>query len=518
MDEIIKQIHKSVDEGNFTKALDIINQYMSLYENNAEFLKAEARLCLKAGEYKTAISILKKAETIAFNDGEVYYLLVQAYEQYQSRPDDYGDVIEINTDNAEPASYKDKLDVFSNRVAMQEIMRGATAPLVSIYFLAYNNLEKYTKPAIEAILKYTTGIDYELLLIDNGSTDGTLEYFKSIPFEKKRIYHISKNIGAVFGFKGAKAFSRGEFFRGKYLVTIPNDILVTKNWLSNLLRCAESDSRIGAVVPMSNYASNFQSVDLGFSDMNDMQIKAAAYNVSNPQKWEERLRLIPTVMLIRSELYSMYEGDYGFVYYFTDDDLSVVWRRWGYRLMVCGDTFVYHAGSVGHAPEQIREDLEKGREVYSKKYYGIDAWEDISRCSPGLVQYGLKDAVKRSRNYILGIDNSCGADLLAIKNELRKMGMFDSVLSAYTQDAKYWLDLKTICEGNVYCQPIDKIHEVLEGKEYDYIFLSKDVRDYANYKALVDVLAQHLTIDGRLIYRCTEEDGCVIGHIITQHA
>lgn len=29
MDEIIKQIHKSVDEGNFTKALDIINHQMS---------------------------------------------------------------------------------------------------------------------------------------------------------------------------------------------------------------------------------------------------------------------------------------------------------------------------------------------------------------------------------------------------------------------------------------------------------------------------------------------------------
>ena len=140
MDEIIKQINQSVDEGDFIKALDIINQYKSLHENNVEFLKAEARLCLKAGEYQTAISLLKKAEAMAADDGEIYYLLVQTYERYKSRPDEYGDIIEINTDAVDSVLYKDKLDVFSNRAAIQEVMRGKDAPLVSIYFLAYNKL------------------------------------------------------------------------------------------------------------------------------------------------------------------------------------------------------------------------------------------------------------------------------------------------------------------------------------------------------------------------------------------
>lgn len=502
LDKTIERLNQSIDDGELSQALEIISKYMSLYENDAEFLKAEARLCLKAGEYKTAISILKKAEIIAADDGEIYYLLVQAYEQCKGLPDEYGDVIEINTDNVEPAHYKDKLDVFSNRAAMHEMMRGKDAPLVSIYFLAYNNLEKYTKPAIEALLKYTEGIDYELLLVDNGSTDGTLEYFKSIPFEKKRIYHITKNIGALFGFKGAKAFSRGEFLRGKYMVTVNNDILVTKDWLKNMLRCAESDNKIGAVVPVSNYVSNRQCVDLGFTDVNDMQIKAAAYNVSDPRKWEERLRIIPTVILVRAELFNMYEADYGFVYYFTDDDLSIVWRRFGYRLMVCGDTFVYHAGSVGHNPAQIDEDLRRGREIYKKKHHGIDAWDDMCGLPQPSIHSCLKNALKREANCILGIDVGCGADLLVLKNELRKMGMFNCVLSAYTQDAKYWLDLKTICDGDVYCQPIEMIHEVLGEDKFDYILLGKDISEYDGEK-IIDVLKQHLTIDGRLIFNVT---------------
>lgn len=517
MAEIIRQINKYIDDGEFIQAVDLINKYISLYENDAEFLKAEARLFLQADEYEAAISVLKKAESIAADDGEVYYLLVQAYENFKCVPDEYGDVIEINTDNVEAVRYTDKLDIFANRAAVQDIMRGEDAPLVSIYFLAYNNLEKYTKPAIEALLKYTQGIDYELLLIDNGSTDGTLEYFKSIPFDKKRIYHISKNIGALFGFKGAKAFSRGELFRGKYVVAVPNDILVTKNWLNNLLKCAESDNKIGVVVPMSNYTSNLQDVDLGFEDMNDMQIKAAAYNVSDPRKWEERVRIIPVVMLVRAELYSMYESDYGFVYEFVDDDLSMMWRRLGYKLMVCGDTFVYHAGSVGTSSVRQAIDREKGRLIYRQKYYGIDAWDDMAFFSVGPIECALRDAIRRDKNYILGIDNGCGSDLLMMKNKLKKLGMFDIVLSAYTQDAKYWLDLKTICDGNVYCQPIDRIHEVLGKEKYDYIFMGKDVRKYNDYQTLINVLTTHLTAYGRLIFKCSDESGCAKVHVITHN-
>ena len=80
--------------------------------------------------------------------------------------------------------------------------------------------------------------------------------------------------------------------------------------------------------------------------------------------------------------------------------------------------------------------------------------------------------------------------------------MFNCVLSAYTQDAKYWLDLKTICDGDVYCQPIEMIHEVLGEDKYDYILLGKDISEYDGEK-IIDVLKQHLTIGGRLIFNVT---------------
>ncbi|WP_044974686.1 glycosyltransferase [Ruminococcus sp. HUN007] len=58
---------------------------------------------------------------------------------------------------------------------------------VTILVQTYNGLNK-TKKCVESILKTISGIDCDLWLIDNGSTDGTLEYFKNVEYEKKTYY------------------------------------------------------------------------------------------------------------------------------------------------------------------------------------------------------------------------------------------------------------------------------------------------------------------------------------------
>ena len=223
-----------------------------------------------------------------------------------------GMVCIVDSDEKEPIVYGDVLNPYANREKNMETIAETDDPYVSIYFQAYNHLEDYTKPAIEALFRYTKDIDYELILVDNGSTDGTFEYFKSLDHPRKRIYRITKNIGALYGYFGAKNATCGRFIRGKYFVGVPNDILVTENWLKNMLICAESDERIGFIVPVSDHVSNFQDVDLGYTDFEDMQKKAAQFNQSDPSKWYDRIRLIPTVCMIRASLREFYEADYAF--------------------------------------------------------------------------------------------------------------------------------------------------------------------------------------------------------------
>ena len=150
-------------------------------------------------------------------------------------------IIERNMDQMEPPAVGNSL--FENRTAMAE-MRQTSQPEVSILITAFNRLEK-TRRCVESVLANTTGIHYELILLDNGSTDGTLEYFKSIPFQNKKIIHISKNLGAG---NAILDFTIDDF--GNYICSLANDIIVTPHWMENLLVCMKSDPRIGMVNPV----------------------------------------------------------------------------------------------------------------------------------------------------------------------------------------------------------------------------------------------------------------------------
>ena len=424
----------------------------------------------------------------------------------------YGEVIEI--DVGEVGAEVRQSDAFVRREVAADLCVGDAPPLVTVYFQAYNHLEDQTKMAIHSILQYTQDVDHELLLVDNGSTDGTLDFFRSIPHPRKRIFHVKENRGALFGYLAAKGAAGNAFIRGKYFAPLPSDVLVTKNWLKNLVACMESDPRIGMVVPVASYASYGQQSYLRFSTYGEMQDAAAAHNVSDPNKWEERLRVIPTASLNRSSFRNMYEADYAFYYNFADDDISFMYRRLGYRLMLCGDTFVYHAPGTAMTKEDFEFDLQSGREVFRRKYFGIDPWDD-TRFDLELRDKCLDVVPKRNAYHILGIDAHCGADLLHFKNRFRALGIENVTLSAFVQDSKYWVDLQTICDGAVFCLPLRDLAAALQGNVYDYIILGEPLYSYEDPQAMLELMRDHLSVDGRLTGR-VETDGEVF--VLERHA
>lgn len=504
--ECAARIRAAVEQGRLQEAMDLVDANLAEYGNHPEFLKAEALLCGQSGEYDTAIALLKRAAERAPEDGEIYYFLVKCYEknfEKTSISEEYSGITIIDTDAKEPVQYEDDLNLYTNRRAGDELVKDEDDPLVSIYFLAYNNLEKYTIPAIEALIRYTRHIDYEILLIDNGSTDGTFEYFKSLQFKRKRIYRVTKNLGALYPMLAIKHICGGRVFRGKYTLILPNDIIVTRNWLKNMLICIESDERIGMVVPRADNVSNLQSVGWTYTDPADMQAKAALFNKSNPSLWEERIRLITLAQLIPTNVLHLYDFDNAFIHNFADDDISFAYRRLGYKLILCGDTFIHHAGSVvlKTGTESFREDIEKGKKIFGQKYYGIDAWEDVINFECEMVQYVLLDAKVKNENLILGVDVRCGTPLLDLKNGLRRKNMYDTKLSAFTSAAKYWQDLSSICDNGVYDGPIEQIQEKIRKNYYDYIIWAEYINTYDEIEKLVLGMFSCLSKDGRLVFK-----------------
>ena len=105
------------------------------------------------------------------------------------------EIITINTESCVVDNKKNSL--LDGRRSIAKMEQNFANAKVSITVLAYNRLEK-TKRCIDSLLKYTKNIDYELILIDNGSTDDTFEYFKSLKFDKKRSYILQKILVVFF--------------------------------------------------------------------------------------------------------------------------------------------------------------------------------------------------------------------------------------------------------------------------------------------------------------------------------
>ena len=393
-------------------------------------------------------------------------------------------IIEVNIDHK--VSSRSAETLYEGRKLISELsMAGKHFQSdVTIWVQAYNKLEK-TKRCIESILKYTDDVDYDLLLVDNGSEDGTFEYFKSLPFPKKTIIRINNNIGSTFS---GEVISLNMF--SKYLVSVANDLIVTKNWLSNMLKVMESDETIGMVNPVSSNVSNLQCVDITYSDWDDMQKKAAFYNRSDPAKWQERLRLITLGTLYRKEcIYAIGWpiGDVGFLHDFVDDDITFRVRRAGYKAVLAGDTWICHDHpSSERNAEKLMESLRLGRENFKEKYNEVDAWNDVNNYIFHYLGSRIKkSSVKKAR--ILGVDTKCGTPILDIKNRIREYGIFDAELSAFSQNEKYMEDLRSICTGIVSCDREEYFRDNFPVNYFDYIIIGQDINRYHEpQKVLLD--------------------------------
>lgn len=112
--------------------------------------------------------------------------------------------------------------------------------MVSIVIVNYNG-KKFLKKCIDSILKGTK-VPFEIILIDSGSKDGSVEYLKNNYKAEKRLIIIDskKNLGPArsrnIGIKKAK---------GKYAAFLDCDTEVDKNWLSGAIKFLEENKNVG---------------------------------------------------------------------------------------------------------------------------------------------------------------------------------------------------------------------------------------------------------------------------------
>ncbi|WP_339824405.1 glycosyltransferase [Paenibacillus sp. FSL R7-0163] len=483
-----QQVQGFIETGNLDGAKRLVAEFEETIDGVecVEVLTIKAAIAVAENNLQEAEAYLQEGLLIdseyidlLFNLGYIYKLrnnLIQSNYYFKKALSVAKDVDIINI-----------IDQFMNENRQQRLL--TEHPLVSIVLLAYNKLS-YTKLCVESILKYTENINYELILVNNGSTDETKEYFDSLPFAKP--LHLINNVGPTNGFNEGMRVAVG-----KYTACVCNDFIFTPRWLENLLICIESDKRIGFVSPGASTMSNLQQINGDYNNIEEMIQFAERYNHSDPRKWEERVRLLPCVLLARTELLKDIDYYDPRFYYgeFADDDISFRIRRAGYKLVYCRDTFTYHFGSVTVREDQTNNNsLGISRDIFRAKY-DLDSWIDTAFNARLLNEISVK--LSSTHASILGINTKCGSNPLQLKNMLKDKGVRSTHITNYCIDKKYTKDIRTVSD-DFFEGEIDYLHKKLIGMKFDYIVFEYESEHLNRSPQIIGELSSLLNQSGQL--------------------
>ncbi|WP_054023701.1 glycosyltransferase family 2 protein [Bacillus sp. FJAT-28004] len=233
----------------------------------------------------------------------------------------------------------------------------------SIIIPCYNEVEN-VKQCIESIINYTNSF-YEIIVVDNNSSDGIEQYMKQQGGMVK--YHsLSHN----HGFAGAA--NRGLMMaKGTTMLLLSNNVVCTDNWLDNMLISLQSNPGIGMVGAVSNGMNGDQRMETSYRNMEDMQEFATKNNISDPSRWRTAENLSKKCLLFRRELLEKVgfldegclEGPY------DENDYCIRVRLQGLSLVYAGDAFVH----LISRDEEISSSEAQAAKEEAQLYY-MDKW------------------------------------------------------------------------------------------------------------------------------------------------
>jgi GT2 family glycosyltransferase/glycosyltransferase involved in cell wall biosynthesis/thioredoxin-like negative regulator of GroEL len=252
----------------------------------------------------------------------------------------------IETDGKMSLSPKSKLRPYAPPVSTAEKADANTktrqAGLVSIIILAHNQLAD-TRQCLASIERHTP-IPHELILVDNGSTDGTPDFFRDYAAARKdvRVILNRANLGFSAGNDLGLTLARGET-----VLLLNNDTVLTSGWLERMLSVFERHPETGLVGPTSNSVSGPQLVSpVAYSSLADLP--AFADRIASAQKGNsvQVPRLVGFCLLMRRAVVEKIGGldaQFGSGN-FEDDDLCLRAGFAGFKLRIALDAFVHHTG------------------------------------------------------------------------------------------------------------------------------------------------------------------------------
>ncbi|UCD15927.1 MAG: glycosyltransferase family 2 protein [Candidatus Omnitrophota bacterium] len=264
-----------------------------------------------------------------------------------------------------------------------------------VVVLSFNRMD-VTRQFVDSFLA-NTEYPCRLIMIDNGSGDGTKEYLCTLQSTDNCIIKVVLN-------RENRGFIRGmnqgiELSHAPYVCLANNDLIFTKGWLSEAISVLQKNSRIGLLNPNSN--------NLGLQPRSQANLETLAQDLRSNHRGEfvEMPFCIGFCMVTKREVIDKVAGysEEFYPMFFEDTDYSMKVKEAGYLTGVAKSSYVYHLEhasmkQIGSRKESI---FKESKEKCDKKWGKIlriawiaDGYKEVSSLLPEAVE------LARRGNYV----------------------------------------------------------------------------------------------------------------------
>ena len=227
----------------------------------------------------------------------------------------------------------------------------------SVIILNWNG-EAMLRRFLPNVITDTQRADVEIVVADNGSTDGSLAYLRTEPV---RVIELGENFGFAEGYNRAIAQVDSD-----YVVLLNSDVEVTPCWLDTLLEYARTHEEVVALQPKVLSWQSKQDVLVGKTQkvrfehagaaggmidclgypycygrlLTNLEEDTGQYDTPTPIFWASG-----ACLFIRRDVY-VKEGGLDSVFFAHQEEIDLCWRLHcrGYQIMSVPQSVVYHVG------------------------------------------------------------------------------------------------------------------------------------------------------------------------------
>lgn len=234
---------------------------------------------------------------------------------------------------------------------------------VDIVIPVYNGLH-VLRPCVQSVLRWTSADRAQVTIVNDGSDTHTTEVLRRWQADdpRIRIVHNPRNLGFVRACNVGFGLATGDV-----VILLNSDVAVTPRWVDKIVRCFDSDPRIGVASPLSNFAPHMDIPMLPGTDfiaMNALveELTDRRYpDVTTPEGFcfAVSRRCLETV----GPFDVVFDRGYG-----EESDLSMRARYRGFRTVCVDDTYVFHRGRATFT-QTVRDELyDQNKRIFHDRW------------------------------------------------------------------------------------------------------------------------------------------------------